>query len=124
MIYMINPVKQRFYWLLLQQDIFGTWCVHKVYGGLTNRHCRESWVPFPTKEEAQKALTEVEYIRRQRGYIYADIKVLEYFHLKPQTIAEVLANKVNQLTTKIKPVRQKEQLLNPNQQLLFTEIVA
>lgn len=92
MIYMVNPKTKRFYWLMLQQDLFGTWCVRKVYGGLTNNHKREEWRPYPTKLAASQALTELEYLRRQRGYIYADIDNTEYFNLKPQTIAEVANN--------------------------------
>ena len=89
MIYMINPIKQRFYWLGLQQDIFGTWCILKCYGGLGNRHRRSVLVPFPDKLSASQALAEIEYLRRQRGYVYADIDDPEQFHLRPQTVAEV-----------------------------------
>jgi hypothetical protein len=89
MIYMIHPIKQRFYWLGLQQDLFGTWCVHKCYGGLGNKHRRSVLIPFPDKLEASQVLAEIEYLRRQRGYVYADIHDPDQFHLKPQTINEV-----------------------------------
>ena len=93
MIYMINPQKQRFYWLMLQQDILDVWCVRKVYGSLSNKHCRDIWIPYPSRIEASQALTEVEYVRRQRGYIYSDMYDADYFALKPQTIKDVLAGK-------------------------------
>ena len=35
-------------------------------------------------------LTELEYIKRQKGYKYADIENLNHYHLKPQTVGEVL----------------------------------
>ena len=89
---MINSKKQRFYWLILQQDLLGSWCVRKIYGGLTNNHRREQWVPFNNEKDAAKALTDTEYIRRQRGYIYADNEDINYFALRPQTIKEVLAS--------------------------------
>jgi len=93
MIYMTNPKTLRFYWLNIQQDLFGTWCMHKIYGGLTNHRGREVWLPFETKSAASKALTDAEYLKRQRGYIYSDIADVEHFALKPQTINEVLASK-------------------------------
>lgn len=93
MIYMTNPKTLRFYWLNIQQDLFGTWCVHKIYGGLNNHRGREIWIPFENKSEASKALTDTEYLKRQRGYIYSDIKDVEHFALRPQTIKEVLESK-------------------------------
>lgn len=86
---MIHPLKQRSYWLMLKQDLFGTWCVCKIYGGLTNKHCREIWTAFNSQTEASKALTEIEYKRRQRGYIYHDNHDVDHFYLKPQIINEV-----------------------------------
>jgi predicted DNA-binding WGR domain protein len=87
---MINPDNNRFYWLDLQQDLFKTWCIRKIYGGLKNNHKHEVWLPFENKQAASKELAELEYIKRQRGYIYADIQEPEHYHLRPQTIDEVL----------------------------------
>ena len=93
MIYMANPKTLRFYWLNLQQDLFGTWCVHKIYGGLTNHRKREVWIPFKSQADASKALADAEYLKRQRGYVYSDITDVEHFALKPQTFKEVLPYK-------------------------------
>ena len=93
MIYMTNPKTLRFYWLNLQQDLFGTWCVHKIYGGLTNHRGREVGIPSKNQADASKALADVEYLKRQRGYVYSDITDVEHFALKPQTIKEVLERK-------------------------------
>lgn len=93
MIYMTNSKTLRFYWLNLQQDLFDNWCVHKIYGGLTNHRGREIWIPYTTKAEASLALTDAEYSKRQRGYVYSDITDVEHFALKPQTIKEVLESK-------------------------------
>lgn len=90
MIYMINPKSQRFYWLDLQQDLFKDWCIRKIYGGLKNNYKHEVWIPFANKQMASKQLTELEYAKRQKGYIYADIQNPEHYHLTPQTISEVL----------------------------------
>lgn len=88
MIYMVNPKTKRFYWLLLQQDLFGIWCVRKIYGGLTNKHCQEIWDPFNSQQEAT-----LEYKRRQRGYIYADIPQVEHYYLRPQNYDEIWIKK-------------------------------
>jgi predicted DNA-binding WGR domain protein len=87
---MINPKTNRFYWLMIQQDLFGTWCLCKVYGGLNNNHRRELWIPCNNELQANQLMTELEYRRRQRGYIYADISVASHFALRPQTFDEVL----------------------------------
>ena len=89
MIYMINKAKNRFYWLSLTQDLFGVWCVYKVYGGLSNNHSRCQLIAYPDRLSASKAMLEIEILRRQRGYTYADINVIEHFNLKPQTIQEL-----------------------------------
>lgn len=89
---MINRKEQRFYWLFLQQDLLGNWCVHKISGGLHNNHRREQWFSYEDKLSAAKALTELEYQHRQHGYIYADIEDVDYFNLTPQTIEEVITN--------------------------------
>lgn len=89
MIYMVNQQKQRFYWLSLVQDLFGTWCVHKVYGGLNNNHSRSQYISYSDKLAASQAMTEIEIVKRQRGYVYADIDILEHFNLRPQTIEEL-----------------------------------
>jgi hypothetical protein len=89
---MINPKNQRFYWLMLQQDLFGIWCICKIYGGLRNNHRRELWIPYETEHEASYALSEIEYFKRQRGYVYAEMPDTNFFALKPQTLAEVLAS--------------------------------
>ncbi len=90
MIYMEHRAKMRFYWLILQQDILGTWCVKTVSGGLVNAKRREMIIPYSSRLEAAQALTELEYAHRQRGYIYADTQNVDSFALTPQTIDEVL----------------------------------
>ncbi len=118
MIYMIHPQKQRFYWLLLQQDLFGTWCVRKIYGGLTNNHSRDVWVSYETQAEAAQALADIEYKRRQRGYVYADVPHPEHYQLRPQNLYEI------QPQAKIKPDKimsaaSLELYINPSQQDMF-----
>jgi|LauGreDrversion4_2_1035121.scaffolds.fasta_scaffold218360_3 hypothetical protein len=115
---MIHPQKQRFYWLLLQQDLFSIWCIRKIYGGLTNNHCREQWISYATQSEAAKALADVEYKRRQRGYIYADVPHPEHYHLRPQNLYEIQPQtKVK--SNKIMGAASFELYINPSQQDMF-----
>lgn len=88
-LYMVHNDKQRFYWLSLQQDLFGTWCVRKSYGGLKNNHRRDVWTPYDNQLQASKELAEIEYKRRQRGYVYQDIAEVDLFALTPQLIQDV-----------------------------------
>lgn len=87
MIYMVNNQKQRFYWLSIQEDIFGQWCVVKVYGGLNNKHCREIWEPCESKNLASKRMFDIENIRRSRGYAYANTKTPDDYILTPELIS-------------------------------------
>lgn len=86
MIYMVNHKKNRFYWLETTQDIFGCWCVHKVFGGLFSRKAREQWQTCSSKLEASQAMFDIEVLTRNRGYVYADNPVIEYFALTPELI--------------------------------------
>lgn len=90
MIYMINPNKNRFYWIMLQQDLFGIWCIIKVYGGLHNNHRRKQVTAYQNEELASQALAEIEATRLARGYEYNSDYLSDYFHLKPQTVTEIL----------------------------------
>ncbi len=119
MIYMIHPLKKRFYWLFLQQDIFDTWCVRKVFGGLTNKHCYEMWSAYSSQHEAAKALADVEYLRRQRGYIYADIPQPEHYNLRPQNYAEIWAKP--QIKSAVRVTNDNNDVLacHADQQVLF-----
>ena len=118
MIYMQNPIKQRYYLLLIEQDLFGTWCLKKVFGSLVSRRGRIIIQTFANKKDAWQELTEIEYVKRQRGYIYVDTAP-DHFQLRPQTIAEILAWKPIVKPGKIKTLATTINLVDPNQQNLF-----
>ena len=40
MIYMENPLKQRYYLLMVEKDIFNTWCLKKVFGSTVTKRGR------------------------------------------------------------------------------------
>ena len=109
MIYMQNPDKQRYYLLLIEQDLFGTWCLKKAFGSLVNRRERVMIQTFASKKEAWQELTEVEYKKRQRGYIYSDMVNPEHFYLRPQNLNEikpqvkVKSNKIMSATKDFEP---------------------
>lgn len=89
MIYMIHPIQRRFYILSLELDLFNTWCIRKIYGGLGNKHRHEVTQAFESELAASKALLNCEHKRRKRGYVYASLISSALFTLCPQTIQEV-----------------------------------
>ena len=82
MIYMENKLKGKFYWLLLQQDLLGTWCIKKIHGGLHNNYRKEEIIPFEDRKSAAVAITDIEYIKRQRGYTYSEVDPEDLNHFK------------------------------------------
>lgn len=96
MIYMVNPQSQRFYWMTAKQDLFNTWCVHKIFGGLKNNHRQTILIPCENESSAFSLLNECERTRLKRGYRYFELNNPDHYSLKPQTIDEVLsAGKIN-----------------------------
>lgn len=83
---MINHEKQRFYWLSIQEDIFGQWCVVKVYGGINNKHSREIWEPYESRILASQRMFDIENVRRKRGYVYTHTKTPDDYILTPEII--------------------------------------
>lgn len=89
MIYMIHPKLNRFYIITIELDLFNTWCVRKIYGGLENKHRQELVQSYESETAASKALQICETKRRKRGYIYSSLFSPTVFTLCPQTIQEV-----------------------------------
>ncbi|MBL8303064.1 MAG: WGR domain-containing protein [Ideonella sp.] len=58
----------RYYTLRIQQNLFGTWELLKVWGGRRSRHGRHQVVPAETREEAVNLLESECRRRVQRGY--------------------------------------------------------
>lgn len=87
MIYMINHEKQRFYWLRLNQDLFGNWCVVKIYGGIGKKTAREIWEPCESEAVASQHMFGIECIRLKRGYVYANTVRPDDYILTPEIIA-------------------------------------
>ena len=115
---MENKQKQRFYLLMVEQDIFSTWCLKRIWGSLLNRRGRTLVQVFESEKEAWLELTEIEYKKRQRGYIYADFDIETHLILKPQNLSEILIKKPIAQKPKSK---EQEVLINPNQQELVFE---
>ncbi len=93
MIYMENRSKNRYYLLYTTQDLFDTWCLVTSFGSTVTHHGRTIVQVQANKEAALLALFDIETKKRQRGYTYSDLIHPELFHLRPQTIKEVLASK-------------------------------
>jgi hypothetical protein len=93
---MVNLQSQRFYWMTAKQDLFNTWCVHKIFGGLQNNHRQTILIPCESEFSAYTLLNECERTRLKRGYKYSELNNPDHYFLKPQTIDEILStDKIN-----------------------------
>jgi len=72
MVYLENKAKHRYYMLQVQQDLFGAWCLVKLFGSTVSNRCRKITQACNDKDQALLALFDVESKKRQRGYAYAD----------------------------------------------------
>ena len=86
---MKNIQKNRWYLLDITQDLFDTWLVVRSFGSLISRRGRTIYQICDSEAEAWQQLTEIEYSKRQRGYVYADFLNVELYSLRPQTAAEL-----------------------------------
>ncbi len=93
MIYMEHCSKKRYYLLYTTQDLFDTWCLVTSFGSTVTHHGRTIVRVHANKEAALLALFDIETKKRQRGYTYSDLNHPDLFHLRPQTIKEVVAIK-------------------------------
>ncbi len=99
MIYMENSQKHRYYLLYATQDLLESWCLVTSFGSTITHHGRTITKVHPSKESALLALFDIETKKRQRGYTYSDLIHPDLFHLRPQTIKEVLSRKPTTNTT-------------------------
>ena len=73
----------------IMQDLFDTWLVIRSFGSLSNRRGRTIWQVCENEADAWQQLTNIEYNKRQRGYVYADLMNTIHYDLRPQTFAEL-----------------------------------
>jgi predicted DNA-binding WGR domain protein len=121
---MENRSKHRYYLLYTTQDLFDTWCLVTSFGSTVTHHGRTIVQVQANKEAALLALFDIETKKRQRGYTYSDLNHPDLFHLRPQTIKEVLANKrLTKLNTAVVTlyhgVPDENSTPHPDQQELF-----
>ena len=121
MIYMEHQIKQRYYLLFIEQDLFKTWCLVKSFGSLISRRGRTMVEVCLNKQDASEKLFDVENKKRQRGYNYADLPQVDRYHLRPQTIKELM-DKINNNKMLKQPQATAQAEIhqtNPNQLELF-----
>lgn len=116
---MENPEKQRYYLLFIEQDLFNTWCLVKSFGSLVSRRGRTIVEVCLDKQDASMKLFDVENKKRQRGYAYAYLPHVDRYHLRPQTIKELMDKINNNRITKPQVALQPEEHYNSNQLELF-----
>lgn len=119
---MENNKKHRYSLLYTTQDLLEAWCLVISFGSTITHQSRTVIQAHPNKESALLALFDIETKKRQSGYTYSDLAHPELFHLRPQTIKEVLAGKklASQNIAILSHAQLKNnQLPHPDQQELF-----
>ena len=119
MIYMEHPVKSRYYLLFIEQDLFGTWRLIRAFGSLVSNRGRRMTQVCDNEKHAWYEMSEVEYKKRQRGYIYAALPYENGFYLQPQAVSEIIQAKIKKQKLAKQVVPDTDILANPNQQELF-----
>lgn len=92
MIYMEHPAKKRYFMLVLEQDMLGSWLLKSLYGGLDNHGHGSKLEIFECEKAAREMMFNHENTRRQKGYMYAQYPLEFIFDLIPQTVEEVVAH--------------------------------
>lgn len=65
----INAEKARYYRVLLQEDLFGTWNLIACWGALHTRHGGMRVTLLASLDEGLEHLERIEKRRRQHGYL-------------------------------------------------------
>lgn len=63
-----HPLKQRYYRVILAQDLFGDWVVTRIWGGIGNATGRITHIPCPTYDDALLLIQKIAKLRKRRGY--------------------------------------------------------
>ena len=92
MIYMEHLAKKRYFMLVLEQDMLGSWLLRSLYGSVLTRSHGSKLEVFESEKNARDMMFEHENTKRQRGYVYAQYPLEFIFDLIPQTLQEVVAN--------------------------------
>ncbi|MBV9576473.1 MAG: WGR domain-containing protein [Gammaproteobacteria bacterium] len=69
-----NHQTQRYYRLILSQDLFGDWVVTRVWGGIGQASGRIIHVSCASYEHAVALINKVAKTRQQRGYLLCQYK--------------------------------------------------
>ena len=92
MIYMEHLAKKRYFMLVLEQDMLGSWLLKSLYGSVITRSHGSKLEVFESEKSARDMMFEHENTKRQRGYVYAQYPLEFIFDLIPQTLQEVVSN--------------------------------
>lgn len=64
-----HPSKQRYYHVLVAQDLFGDWVITKAWGGISQSSGRITHLFCTSSDSAFDILKKIIKTREQRGYI-------------------------------------------------------
>ena len=60
---------RRYYFVIIEHDLFGTLVLSQYWGGLGNRMGRSVSVPHADLDEAMTALNRIDALRSRHGYL-------------------------------------------------------
>jgi predicted DNA-binding WGR domain protein len=65
----VDPARNmcRFYWLAVQRDLFGQWCLIREWGRIGSAG-QVRTVPYATAAQAHEALAAQRRVKERRGY--------------------------------------------------------
>lgn len=64
-----HPDKQRYYHVVVAQDLFGDWVLTKAWGGISKATGRITHFPCISRAEATTFINKIAKIREKRGYV-------------------------------------------------------
>ena len=72
-----NHQTNRYYRVLLAQDLFGQWLLTKIWGGINQATGRITHLPYQSYEEAAQAIEQIAKVRVKRGYVLHPVEKLQ-----------------------------------------------
>jgi len=70
-----HPEKQRYYKIVLAQDLFGEWVVTRVWGGIGKATGRITHYPCGTQADGLKLIEKISKTRLARGYVACFVEI-------------------------------------------------
>ncbi len=63
-----NPDSERYYLVMIEQDIFGQWILNRIWGGIHKKLGGNQVSVLDNKDQGIEMLKDISIRRKQRGY--------------------------------------------------------